>query len=177
MKIRPADATIANFVTLLGGTNVQSSAPEVRDVIERGVADAVTFPWGSLVLFGIDKVTKFQMDAPLYVTTFVLVMNKDKYNAMSDRQKKAVDDNCNTEAAGRIGEPWGKFEDAGLGKVKAEAGQEVYSLTPEQTVLWKKAAEPLVKTWADNVRKTSADPDAALSELRASLAKYNALTP
>ena len=72
MKIRPADATIANFVTLLGGTNVQSSAPEVRDIIERGVADAVTFPWGSLVLFGIDKVTKFQMDAPLYVTTFAL---------------------------------------------------------------------------------------------------------
>src|ERR1700744_1765132 len=46
MKIRPADATIANFVTLLGGTNVQSSAPEVREIIERGVADAVTFPWG-----------------------------------------------------------------------------------------------------------------------------------
>ena len=72
MKIRPADATIANFVTLLGGTNVQSSAPEVRDIVERGVADGVTFPWGSLVLFGIDKVTKYHMDAPLYVTTFVL---------------------------------------------------------------------------------------------------------
>src|ERR1700742_2318328 len=85
MKIRPADATIANFVTLLGGNNVQSSAPEVRDIIERGVADAVTFSWGSLVLFGIHKVTKFHMDAPLYVTTFVLVMNKDKYNEMSDR--------------------------------------------------------------------------------------------
>ena len=177
MKIRPADATIANFVTLLGGTNVQSSAPEVRDIIERGVADAVTFPWGSLVLFGIDKVTKFQMDAPLYVTTFVLVMNKDKYNEMSDRQKKAIDDNCNTEAAGRVGGPWGEFEDAGLGKVKAEPGQEVYSLTPDQTVQWKKAAEPLVKTWADNVRRKGVDPDAALSELKASLAKYNALTP
>src|SRR5437762_10603462 len=37
MKIRPAHATMANFVTLLGGTNVQSSAPEVRDIIERGV--------------------------------------------------------------------------------------------------------------------------------------------
>ena len=177
MKIRPADATIANFVTHLGGTNVQSSAPEVRDIIERGVADAVTFPWGSLVLFGIDKVTKFQMDAPLYVTTFVLVMNKDKYNEMSDHQKKAIDDNCSTEAAGRVGGPWGEFEDAGLGKVKAEAGQEVYSLTPEQTALWKKAAEPLVKTWSDNVRKTGVDPDAALSELKASLTKYNALAP
>ena len=175
MKIRPADATIASFVTLLGGTNVQSSAPEVRDIIERGVADGVTFPWGSLVLFGVDKVTKYHMDAPLYVTTFVLVMNKDKYNAMSDRQKKAIDDNCNTEAAGRIGKPWGDFEDAGVGKVKAESGQEVYSITPEQTAQWKKAAEPLVKTWADNVKKTGVDPDAALTELKASLAKYNAL--
>ena len=177
MKIRPADATIANFVTLLGGTNVQSSAPEVRDIIERGVADAVTFPWGSLVLFGIDKVTKFQMDAPLYVTTFVFVINKDKYNEMSERQKKAIDDNCNTEAAGRVGEFWGKFEDSGLDKVKAEAGQEVYTLTPEQTASWKKASEPLIKTWGEGVRKTGVDPDAALAELRTSLAKYNALTP
>src|SRR6202453_2293579 len=176
MKIRPADATIANFVTLLGGTNVQSSAPEVRDIIERRVADAVTFPWGSLVLFGIDKVTKFQMDAPLYVTTFVFVMNKDKYNEMSERQKKAIDDNSNTEAAGRVGELWGKFKHAGLDKVKAESGQEVYSLTAEQTALWQKASEPLVKTWGDGVRKAGVDPDAALSELRASLAKYNALT-
>src|SRR5882757_8929875 len=146
MKVRPAHATMANFITLLGGTNVQSSAPEVRDIIERGVADAVTFPWGSLVLFGIDKVTKYDMDAPLYVTTFDFVMNKDKYNQMSDKQKKAIDNNCNTEAAGRVGEPWGKFEDAGVEKVKAQEGHEVYKLTPEQTAQWKKASEPLVKT-------------------------------
>ena len=176
LKIRPADATIANFVTLLGGTNVQSSAPEARDIIERGVADGLTFPWGSLVLFGIDKVTKYHMDAPLYVTTFALVMNKDVYSKMSDRQKKAVDDNCNTEAAGRLGEPWGKFEDAGIDKVKAESGHEVYKLTPEQSAEWKKAAEPLVKTWADNVKKAGVDPDAAMTELKAQLAKYNALT-
>jgi TRAP-type C4-dicarboxylate transport system substrate-binding protein len=175
MKVRPADATIADFVTLLGGTNVQTSAPEVRDTIERGVADAVTFPWGSLVLFGIDKVTKYDMDAPLYVTTFVLVMNKDTYNQMSDRQKKAVDDNCNTEAAGRVGKPWGDFEDAGIGKVKAESSHEVYTLTADQLAQWKKAAEPLVKTWAGGVKKTGVDPDQALNELKASLAKYKAL--
>jgi len=59
--------------------------------------------------------------------------------------------------------------------VKAEDGQEVYKLTADQTALWKKASEPLVKTWADGVKKTGADPDAALAELKASLAKYNAL--
>ena len=175
MKIRPADATIANFVTLLGGTNVQAAAPEVRDVIERGVADAVTFPWGSLVLFGIDKVTKYHMDAPLYVTTFTLVFNKDKYNQLSDRQKKAVDNNCTTEAAGRVGGPWGQFEDAGIDKVKAEPGQEVYKITPEQTAMWKKASEPLIKTWADGAKKAGVDPDKAMKELRDDLAKYNGL--
>ena len=175
MKVRPADATMASFVTLLGGTNVQTAAPEVRDTIERGVADAVTFPWGSLVLFGIDKVTKYDMDAPLYVTTFVLVMNKSTYDQMSDRQKKAVDDNCNTEAAARLAKPWGDFEDAGIGKVKAESGHEVYTLTADQLAQWKKAAEPLVKTWADGVKKTGVDPDQAMKELKASLAKYNAL--
>jgi TRAP-type C4-dicarboxylate transport system substrate-binding protein len=175
MKIRPAHATMANLVTLLGGTNVQSSAPEVRDIIERGVADAVTFPWGSLVLFGIDKVTKYHMDAPLYVTTFAFVFNKAKYDEMSPRQKKAIDDNCNTEAAGRVGEPWGKFEDAGLDKVKAEPGQEVYRLTGDQLAQWRKAAEPLEKTWADNVRKTGVDPDAAMKELKAALANNKAL--
>src|SRR5438445_2620213 len=175
MKIRPAHATMANFVTLLGGTNVQSSAPEVRDIIERGVADAVTFPWGSLLLFGIDKVTKYDMEAPLYVTTFAFVMNKDKYDQMSDKQKKAIDNNCNTETAGKVGEFWGKMEDAGIDKIKAESGHEVYKLTPEQIGLWKKASEPLTKTWGEGVKKNGGDPDAALAELRAALKKYNAL--
>ena len=84
------------------------------------------------MLFGIDKVTKYDMDAPLYVTTFAFVMNKDKYNQMSDKQKKAIDDNCNTETAGKVGEFWGKMEDAGIDKIKAESGHEVYKLTPEQ---------------------------------------------
>ena len=110
-----------------------SAAPEVRDIMERHVADAVTFPWGSLVLFGIDKVTKYHMDAPLYVTTFAFVFNKAKYDEMSPRQKKAIDDNCTNEAAARVGGPWGKFEDAGIDKVKAQPGHEVYKLTAAQT--------------------------------------------
>ena len=83
MKVRPATSTIGQMVTTLGGTNVQSSAPEARDMIERGVADAITFPWGSLSLFGIDKVTTFHVDVPLYVTPFVWVLNKDKIASMS----------------------------------------------------------------------------------------------
>ena len=63
------------MVKMFGGTNVQASAPEARDAIERGVADEITFPWGSIFLFGIDKVVKYHMDVPLYSTVFTYNMN------------------------------------------------------------------------------------------------------
>ena len=87
----------------------------------------------------------------------------------------AIDNKCNPETAGKVGEHWGKMEDAGIAKIKADSSHEVYPLTPEQIGLWKKAAEPLVKTWGDGVKKNGGDPDAALTELKASLTKYNAL--
>ena len=174
MKIRPAHATMATFVTMLGGTNVQAAAPEVRDVIEKGVADAVTFPWGSVPLFGIDKVTKYHLDMPLYVTTFAFVFNKAKYNEMSAAQKKVIDNHCTPEWALKVAAPWADFEHAGIAKIKAETGHEVYEPSAAQVAEWKKAAEPLEKTWADNVRKAGGDPDTIMKELRAQLEKDKA---
>jgi TRAP-type C4-dicarboxylate transport system substrate-binding protein len=174
MKIRPATSTIGQMVTSLGGTNVQASAPEAREVLARGVADAITFPWGSIVLFGIDKVVKYHMDAPLYVTPFVWVMNKDKYEAMSTAQKKVIDDHCTTEWAEKVASPWADFEYGGHAKIAAEAGHEVYKLTPDQMAAWHKAVAPSEAAWAASVKKTGADPKQVMDSLKANLAKYKA---
>jgi len=153
---------------------VQAAAPEVRDILEKGVADAVTFPWGSILLFGIDKVTKYHMDVPLYVTTFVLVLNKGKYGEMSPAQKGVIDDHCTTEWAEKVAAPWADFEHAGIQKLKDEPGHEVYSITADQLAEWRKAAGPLEAKWAANVRKAGGDPEIAMKELRGALAKYQA---
>jgi len=174
LKVRPADATIGQFVTLLGGTNVQASAPEARDVLERGVADAITFPWNSLILFGIDKATKYHMDAPLYVTTFVWVMNKAKYDGMSPTQKKVIDDHCTTAWAEKIAAPWADWEAAGRDKIKHEAGHEVYPITADQLAQWRKAAQPLTAKWAEGAKQAGVDPEKTLAELKDELAKYKA---
>jgi TRAP-type C4-dicarboxylate transport system substrate-binding protein len=172
MKVRPATSTIGQMVTLLGGTNVQASAPESRDMLERGVADAITFPWGSLSLFGIDKVVKFHMDVPLYVTPFVWVMNKDKYDAMSANQKKAVDAHCTSEWAEKVGSAWADFEIAGHVKLAADTGREVYKLTPEQLKAWQQAVAPLQDQWAADVKKAGQDPAAVMGAFKQSLTKY-----
>jgi TRAP-type C4-dicarboxylate transport system substrate-binding protein len=174
MKIRPATSTIGQMVTTLGGTNVQASAPESRDMLERGVADAITFPWGSVGLFGIDKVVSFHMDAPLYVTPFVWAMNKDVYDGMSAAQKKVIDDHCTSEWAERVAAPWADFEYAGRAKIAAEPGHEIYKLTPEQLDAWRKAVAPVDAQWADSVKKVGQDPKAVMDGLKASLAKNNA---
>jgi len=174
MKIRPAQGTIAELVTLLGGNNVQASAPQVRDVLSKGVADAVTFPWGSIILFGIDKVTKYHMNVPLYVTTFAFVFNKAKYEAMSARQKKVIDNHCTSEWAAKVATPWADFEHNGIAKLKAEAGHDVYDISPAQLAEWRKATAPLEAKWAAGAKKAGVDPELAIKGLRAELVKNKA---
>ncbi len=172
MKVRPATSTVGQLITSLGGTNVQASAPESRDMLERGVADAITFPWGSIGLFGIDKVVKYHMDVPLYVTPFVWVMNKGKYDAMSAGQKKVIDDHCTSEWAQKVAAPWADFEFAGRAKIASQSGHEVYKLTAEQLDAWRKAAAPSEAQWSESVKKTGEDPKAVMDALKANLAKH-----
>jgi TRAP-type C4-dicarboxylate transport system substrate-binding protein len=171
MKVRPANATMGAFVTLLGGTNVQASAPEAREVLERGVADAVTFPWQSTILFGLDKVTKYHMDMPFWTATFVWVMNQAKYQAMSPAQQAVIDAHCTTEWAEKVASPWADWEHGGRAKLAALPGQEIYTLTPDQVAAWHKAAEPLKAKWASQVK----DADAVFAGLQAELKQRGAL--
>jgi TRAP-type C4-dicarboxylate transport system substrate-binding protein len=172
MKVRPATSTIGQMVTALGGTNVQSSAPEARDMIERGVADAITFPWGSLTLFGIDKVVTHHIDVPLYVTPFVWVLNKDKMASLSPAQKKVMDEHCTTEWAEKVGSAWADFEVAGRTKIAGMSGHEMVKLTPEQIATWRKAVAPVTDQWAEGAKKVGADPKQVLDSLHQQLGKY-----
>jgi TRAP-type transport system periplasmic protein len=174
MKIRPAQATMAAWVTQLGGTNVSSSPSEIREILDKGVADATTTPYGSVLLFGIDKVTKYHLDLPLATTTFQWIMNPNVYEAMSASQKKVIDDHCTNDWAARFADPWADFEAAGINKLRELPGHEIVSVTPDQLKEWKASGEPVYKTWADGVRKTGADPDVVLKELRAALDQYKA---
>ncbi|MFV0280305.1 MAG: TRAP transporter substrate-binding protein [Rhodoblastus sp.] len=174
MKIRPAQSTIGQMVKMLGGANVQASAPESRDALERGVADAITFPWGSIFLFGIDKVTKYHMDVPLYTTVFTYSMNKSLYDSMSAAQKKVIDDHCTTEWAVKVAGPWADFESAGREKMKKTAGHEVYKISDAQLAAWRKVVTPLEKDWAEGVKKAGGDADAIKKDLEDAVKKFGA---
>ncbi len=174
VKVRPAQSTIAEMVKLLGGTNVQASAPESRDALERGVADEIAFPWGSIFLFGIDKVVKYHIDTPLYTTVFTYNVNLNTYNSMSPAQKKVFDDHCTPEWASKVSDPWTDFEANGRVKMKALAGHEVYKLTDDQIAQWKTATQVLHANWADQVKAAGGDPVKIDADLQAAIKKHDA---
>jgi TRAP-type C4-dicarboxylate transport system substrate-binding protein len=174
MKIRSSNGTNAAFMSLLGATNVQVSAPEARDALEKGVADAISFPWDSIVSFGIDKAVKYHADMRLYASDFVWVLNRGWYDRLSAGQKKVIDDHCTNEWAVRVGAAWGDFEDGGRAKLEKTAGHTLVALTPEQLGQWKKAAEPLYDQWMSAVGKAGVNGKEALEALRKEIAARKA---
>jgi TRAP-type C4-dicarboxylate transport system substrate-binding protein len=173
-KVRPAQSITGQWVTLLGGTNVQASAPEARDALDRGVADAIFFPWNSMFLFGLDRATKFSIATPLYTVVYTWTMNKATYDNASAAQKKVIDDHCTPDWAERLAGPWAEFEHQGLARLTKESGHTMVELTPDQLELWKQSAAPIEATWADQVRKQGLDPAAVLQDLRDKLAAQKA---
>ena len=158
----------------LGATNVPAGPSETRDLMDKGVVDTLTSPYGSMFLFGTEKTTKDTLELPVTVSTFQWIMNWNTYNSMSAAQKKVIDAHCTTDWAAKFAGPWIDFEAGGGPRLKALPDREMYSTTAEQTELWKKSAEPVFKQWSDSVRKVNGDPDTILKELRAGLAQYKA---
>ncbi|MGE3988954.1 MAG: TRAP transporter substrate-binding protein [Pseudorhodoplanes sp.] len=175
MKIRPSNAVLARLVTMLGGTNVQASAPEIRGSLEKGASEGVTSPWGSVTLFGIDRVTRFHLDAPLYVSVFNWVIHPATYNALSPAQRAVLDNHCTSEWAERVARPWSDYESSGRSKVRAQPGHDIYTLSPAQIAEWRRALLPLKAEWEATVRRAGHDPVAIASDLEGELRKRNSL--
>lgn len=164
MNVRPAQATVGRYVSLLGGANVQASAPDSREILARGAAEATFFPWDSVFLFGIDSVTPYHLDLPLYVTSFVMAMNRSSYDALSDEDRAVMDDHCTTDWAERMAAGWAEQEASGRDKA-IEAGHELYQPSDEEQAEWRASVAPLLEAWKTDVAATGADPDAIQTRL------------
>jgi TRAP-type C4-dicarboxylate transport system substrate-binding protein len=174
LRVRPGSAALAQFIADNGGSAVQVAAPESRQALERGVADAITFPWGSLVLFGIDKTVSHHVDAPIYFVGAAQVINKASYAKLSPRQKQAIDGHCGVEAAGKFVTGWVAWEAEGRTKLGALPGHSFTALDAADIAAWQDAAKPLLLRWSEAVKKAGHDPDALLASFRAALAKHGA---
>ncbi len=172
-KVRPANATEGRFVNLLGGASVQVSAPESRELLANGGADATQSPWESLYIFGVDSIVKHHLDIPLYASINAFVINKDKLASLPEADRKVVEDHCTPEWAEKMSSGWADVEAAGRNKIAADSSHTLHKPNAEQLELWKKAAAPLTDEWKATVGKMGLDADAIYNGLVDALKKYD----
>lgn len=161
-NIRPAHATMARFVSLLGGGPVQVPAPEVREALARGTADAVTFPWGAMYDFKLTDEVTHHLDMPFYISAQVLVMNQNSYDGLSDENKAVIDAQCTPEKSASVSQGWLDDDTAARARLMEADDQTLTVPTNEEVAAWREAAKPLLDEWRANVTAAGGDADAIL---------------
>jgi len=76
-----------DFFQALGATVVQTAPGEVYTALERGVVDGYGWPINGIFDFNWQEKTKFRVDPGFYSAEVSLVMNLDKWKALSQTQK------------------------------------------------------------------------------------------
>lgn len=175
MRIRPAGPGTAQLVADMGGSTVQATLPEIRELSERGVIDGVTWPPDVFVV-GAQDVLTTHMDAPFYVTAQIHVINKAFYDGLSDKAKAAIDSHCTPEWSAKVGKGWNDVEAASLEKLKAMPGHNVYTLTDAEKAAWAEAGAPLEAEFHKRLKERYPDQDPAAihQALREKLKAHNA---
>jgi len=88
-----ANAENADIVTNLGAAPVTMPVTETYDSIQRGVIDGTLFPVEALQGYKIGEVVKTVIEnyGLSYMTSMYVIMNKDRWNAISPADQKAIE--------------------------------------------------------------------------------------
>ena len=172
MKIRPSSSMEATLIREAGGAAVPGANPQAREMLDRGVVDGTMSTPSSLIAFGADKAVKHHLALQLSQPAWVIVINKNKYESLTPKQRKALDDNCTAEAAYKFAEPLYAFEAPGLA-VLAERSA-VTTPTPEAVAAWRQVAERVKNAWLKEIAAHGLDGSAIYDRLVDALDRHDA---
>ncbi len=173
-KIRIPTRTGAWVLEALGANPVGMPVPQLPQALSKKVVDGALIPWEIVPPLKIQELTKYQSEGKDHVrlgtTTFVIAMNKDKYESLPPELKKAIDDNSGEAFAREVGQIWTNSELVGLDVLK-KAGNEVYQIPDEEMKKFKEKLEPVVDRWIKDVSAQGIDGKKLVEAARAAIAK------
>lgn len=92
MKLRAPGPTMLSAIDALGAVPVGGiTGPSLAESISRGLIDGTFTQWGAIETFRAGEVVKNFVDLPLGGTPMLIVMNKARYDGLSDAAKAAID--------------------------------------------------------------------------------------
>ena len=175
VKIRGGSRTINKLMDLLGATPVGMPVPAVPEALSKGVIDATTIPWEVTAALKVPELvgnhTEFGNRA-LYTLTFVLAMNKAKYDSLPADLQKVIDDNSGMEFSAFAGKTQ-EGSDGPARELALSNGNNIITLSDEQVAEWEAAVAPVVENWIADMDKKGIDGQALFDEAKALIEKYS----
>ncbi len=169
MKVRGPSRIVNTMLETLGATPVGMPVPAVPEALSKGVIDGTTIPWevtGSLrVPELVTHHTEFE-GPMLYTLTFVLAMNRDRYESLPDDLRQVIDDNSGLDFSIFAGETQAAA-DAPARAVAVEAGNAIVTVQGDALVPWVAAAEPVRTAWVAGMEALGIDGQALIDDARA----------
>ncbi len=174
-KMRIPSRTGAWILEALDANPVGMPVPDLPQALSKKVVDGALIPFEIVRPLKIQELTQYQTEGEGRIrfgtTTFVIAMNKAKYESLPDDLKKAIDDNSGVEFTKEVGRIWTQSEVGGVEALK-EAGNEVIELSPAEIDVFKKRLEPVVDRWIADVESKGIDGRKLVEAARATIAKY-----
>lgn len=174
MKIRGGSRQVNALLNQLGATPVGMPVPAVPEALSKGVIDGTTIPWEVTRALKVPELVQnhTEFTGPmLYTITFVLVMNKDKFNDLPADLQKVMDDNSGMDFSVFAG---GTQSDADgpSRQLAVDRGNNIITLDAAQSAAWAAAAAPVYDTWLAEMKDRSIDGQALIDEAKALMAAY-----
>lgn len=176
LKMRGPTRVISQMLGELGATPVGMPVPQVAPSLSKGVIDGMVVPWEIMPSFKLHELTKAHTtvsgDRGLYTTPFLFLMNKAKYESLSDSQKAVIDANSGMALAKLAGQLWDSFE-APARALAVQAGGEFHELSGAELDEMKTAGDRLVADWIVQANDNGLDGAMLVKTARDLIAKYD----
>ncbi|MEZ5450981.1 MAG: TRAP transporter substrate-binding protein [Thiolinea sp.] len=173
VKIRVGGGVVNDVAVALGTTPLLKPASQSYEILSSGVADGIFFPMESLLSFKLIELVPHTTVVPggLYNTSFFLVMNQERFDALSAEDQAAIEAVSGEAFAKMAGKAWDAADAKGMEAAKANnntLNTADESFVEEIRALTSGLEEDWVKTMSDK----GVDGTAALAELRRLVAEY-----
>lgn len=175
LKIRGGSRSINTFLDKLGATPVGMPVPAVPEGLSKGVIDGTTIPWEVTAALKVPELVSNHTEfagVSLYTLTFVLAMNKPKYDSLPADLQKVIDDNSGLEFSVFAGTTQ-ESADGPARQLAVDRGNNIVTVSGDDVQAWRDAAQPIYDEWIADMNSKGKDGQALLDEARALIAKYS----
>ncbi|WP_417207278.1 TRAP transporter substrate-binding protein [Antarctobacter sp.] len=174
MKIRGGSRLVNDLLTRVGAEPIGMPVPAVSEALSKGVIDGTTIPWEVTAALKVPELVTnhTEFDGPaLYNLTFVLAMNKDRYESLPEDLQKVIDDNSGLAFSIYAG---GTQADADgpARQIAVDLGNNIITVSEEDTAEWDALVNPIYESWIADMNAKGRDGQALIDEARALMAEY-----